>query len=133
MAKSVLDAMEQQRDPQTYAIIGAAMEVHRELGRGFLEAAYQDAMRIETTGRGIPFVREMRLAIRYKGQDLDCEYRADFVCYETIIVEIKAIAQITPVERAQVINYLKATGFKVALLINYGADSLQFERIVLNY
>jgi GxxExxY protein len=133
MNKGYFDAMEQMRDPQTYAIIGAAMEVHGEFGRGFLEAAYCQAMKLEFASRSIPFASEVPLQIRYKGEVLDCAYRADFVCFGSVIVEIKAIGQITGIERAQAINYLKATGFKVALVLNFGADSLQYERVVLNY
>lgn len=130
MGKEFLDAVSQMRDPRTYAIIGAAMEVHAELGHGFLEAVYQQAMEVELTARQIPFVREKPLVICYKQTPLDCTYRADFFCYDEIIVEIKALSQITGVERAQVINYLKAIGVRVGLLINFGAASLQYERLV---
>jgi GxxExxY protein len=87
-------------------------------------------MAIELTRRTIPFAREVPLFIQYKGQTLDCSYRADFVCFENVIVEIKAIGQISGIERAQLINYLKATGFRVGLILNFGTDSLQFERVV---
>ena len=120
-----------ERDPQTYAIIGAAMEVHREFRRGFSEPVYQDAMGVEMGLRSIPFVREQQIRIKYKEHELASKYRADFVCYGEIIVELKALGRITGVERAQVISYLKATGFKIALLINFGAESLEYERIVL--
>ena len=133
MGKGYFEALEQQRDPQTYAIIGAAMEVHSEMGRGFLEAAYRQALRIEITDRSIPFAPEVDLDIYYKGRLLACKYRADFICFGNVIVEIKALGQITGVERAQVINYLKATGYKVALILNFGAESLQYERVVLKY
>jgi GxxExxY protein len=126
------EASAQIRDPQTYQIIGAAMEVHRVLGRGFLEPVYRQALRIEFVARSIPFSAESELLIQYKGQELDCKYRADFICFGEVLVEIKAISQITGVERAQVINYLKATGFRRALLLNFGADSLQYERVVLS-
>lgn len=121
------------RDPQTYAVIGAAMEVHKLLGAGFLEAVYQEATGRELGCRAIPFEREVPLQIFYKGEPLACTYRADFIVYGEIIIEIKAIKQLTDVERSQVINYLRATGFKRALLINFGAASLEYERIVLNY
>ena len=120
------------QDEQTYAIIGAAMEVHRQLKHGFLEAVYQKALALECTARAIEFERERYLPILYKGQPLNCTYRADFLCYGEIIVELKALDKLTGTERAQVINYLKATGLKRALLINFGASSLQYERIVLN-
>src|SRR5437667_9285397 len=109
------------------------MEVHRELGRVFLETAYCQSMAIELTARAIPFKPEIPLQIHYKGRLLDCSYRADFICFDNVIGEIKALGQLPGVERAQVINYLKATGFKVSLLLNFGAESLEYERIVLNY
>src|SRR2546422_432823 len=82
------------RDPQTYGIIGAAMEVHRELGTGFLEAVYQESMAIELGSRQIPFVRECPLNVRYKGRVLACDYKADFVCFVDLIVELKALEKI---------------------------------------
>jgi len=130
MSKSYFDSLEQVRDPQTYAIIGAAMEVHRELGRGFLEAAYCQSLAIELATRAIPFAPQVPLVIRYKGQTLDCTYRADFICFDNVVVEVKALGQISGVERAQLINYLKATGFRIGLILNFGAESLQFERVV---
>jgi GxxExxY protein len=133
MGKSYFDGVQEMRDPQTYAIIGAAMEVHRELGRGFLEACYCEALKVEFEQRSIPFQSESKLKITYKGRELPCTYRADFVCFESVIVEVKALGQLTGVERSQAIHYLKATSFKVALLLNFGTDSLQYERIVLNY
>ncbi len=120
----------QVRDPETYALIGAAMAVHAELGCGFLEAVYQQAMQMELRLRSVPSDREREIPIRYRGQRLDCFYRADFVCFDAVIVEVKAIREIGPIERAQVLNYLKATGLRRALLINFGAETLQFERIV---
>ncbi|MEK7692579.1 MAG: GxxExxY protein [Chloroflexota bacterium] len=116
------------RDTQTYAIIGAAMEVHRRLGPGFLEAVYQEALGIEFREHGIPFEREVEIPIIYRDIQLACTYRADFVCFNDVIVELKALRQIGEVERAQTINYLKATGKKRALLLNFGASSLQRER-----
>jgi GxxExxY protein len=118
------------RDPETYAVIGAAMEVHREMGCGFLECPYKDALEIELRARGIPFLREVELPIFYKGQRLPSFYVADFVCFSRLIVEVKAIKTITDIDRAQTINYLKATGFDRALLFNFGAMSLQQERMV---
>ena len=121
-----------QRDPETYAIIGAAMEVHRQLGHGFLEAVYQEALALEMTARKIPFKREVSLPVEYKGQRLVCSYRADFVCYESIIVEMKAINQLTGADEAQLINELKATGLHRGLLLNFGAPSLEYKRLVFN-
>lgn len=106
------------------------MEVHRELGSGFLEAVYQDALELEFTARGISFFREQPVPVHYKGRQLKTPYRADFVCGGGIIVELKAIKALTDVETAQVIHYLKATGFNRALLINFAAPSLQHKRFV---
>ncbi len=113
------------RDPQTYAILGAAMEIHNQLGHGFLEAVYHDAAVIEFPLRHIPFEKEVNLPIRYKGILLPTHYRADFVCFGEIIVEFKALPRLSGVEEAQLLNYLKATGMKRGLLINFGAPSLQ--------
>ena len=124
---------EDKRDPQTYAIIGAAMEVHRQLGHGFLEAVYQEALALELTARQIPFQREVPLDVQYKGTILNCCYKADFICYGEVIVELKALAHLTTIEHAQVINYLKATGLMRALLINFGASSLDYKRLVFGY
>jgi GxxExxY protein len=106
------------------------MEVHRQLGCGFLEPVYQEALAIELTARAIPFRREAQLPVHYKGTELSCSYRADFVCFDAVIVELKAASVLTSVDQAQVINYLKATGFERALLLNFGAPRLEFKRIV---
>ena len=119
-------------DPQTFAIIGAAMEVHRELGHGFLEAVYQEALASEFLARRIPFEREKGLPVFYKGNALEIGYRADFVCYGEVVVEIKAIQMLSGIEEAQLLNYLKASGFKRGLLLNFGTPSLQKKRMVLN-
>jgi GxxExxY protein len=115
-------------DPRTYAVIGAAMEVHRQLGCGFLEAVYQKAMALELSARGVPFRSEVELPVFYKKQELDVSYRADFVCFDSIVVELKALAKLTGVEESQLINYLKATGHETGLLINFGAKSLEHRR-----
>lgn len=121
-----------QKDPETFAIIGAAMEVHRELGRGFLELVYQTALALEFQARGIPFKAEVSLPIRYNRRLLTCAYRADFVCFESVIVETKAIVTLTGTDEAQLINELKATGLQRGLLLNFGAVSLEHKRLVLN-
>ena len=120
------------RDEQTHAIIGAAMEVHRQLGPGFLEAVYQEALAIEFAAREIPLTREVELPVHYKGRLLICSYRADFVCYESIIVELKALQAITGIEQAQLLNYLKATRLERGLLLNFGRPSLEFKRLVFS-
>jgi GxxExxY protein len=119
-----------QKDPETYAVIGAAMEVHKQLGHGFLEAVYQEALALEFAGQKIPFLREVALQVRYKNHLLTCAYKADFICYDNVLVELKALGEITGVEEAQLINYLKATGFERGLLLNFGAPSLEYKRFV---
>jgi GxxExxY protein len=113
------------KDPQTHAILGAAMEAHRRLGHGFLEAVYQAALAIEFVDREIEFRAEVALPLHYKGKLLTCSYRADFICFESVLVDTKAIAQLTG-DREQVINALRATGFSRGLLINFGTRSLQY-------
>jgi GxxExxY protein len=119
-----------QKDPETFAIIGVAMDVHRELGHGFLELIYQTALALEFQEHRIPFQAEVPLPIRYKSKLLTCAYRADFVCFESIIVETKAIASLTSADEAQLINELKATGLHRGLLLNFGAASLEYKRLV---
>ncbi len=109
------------------------MEVHRVLGHGFLEPVYQEVLAIEFRQREIPFAREVYLPVRYKGNELSCSYRADFVCFDDIVVELKAINNLGNVEQAQVLNYLKASGKKRGLLLNFGNSSLQFKRVVLDW
>lgn len=118
------------RDRQTHAIIGAAMEVHRELGPGFLEAVYQEALALEFADQGIPFRREVELPVRYKNRRLCCRYRADFVCYQSVIIELKALKDLSGVEEAQLLNYLKATRLERGLLLNFGRPSLEFKRLI---
>jgi GxxExxY protein len=119
-------------DQRTYKIIGCAMEVHKELGCGFLEAVYQEALGREFADQGIPFKSQPVIQIAYKGKPLDKTYQPDFVCYEEIIIEIRAISSLSGVEEAQLINYLKATGLKVGLLLNFGAKSLEHKSFVYN-
>lgn len=120
-----------EQDPQTAAIIGTAIEVHSALKHGFLEPVYQETMAIELAARAIPFQRELELPVFYKGHRLGCAYRADFVCYGVVVVELKALPALTNTEQAQVLNYLRATGFHRALLLNFGASKLQIKRLVL--
>ena len=120
------------RDAQTHALIGAAMAVHSELGHGFLEAVYQEALRVEFAARGIPFEREAALPVHYRGKLLPCSYRADFLCYGDVVVELKATSKLVASDHAQVINYLKASRQTRALLLNFGAPSLEYKRLVLN-
>jgi GxxExxY protein len=121
-----------ERDPRTYAIIGAAMAVHRELGCGFLEAVYQEALEIELESRGVPFRRQVELPVHYKGRLLNKTYCADLIGYDTVIVELKALAKLSGTEEAQVLNCLKATGLQVGLLLNFGSRSLEYRRFVLS-
>jgi GxxExxY protein len=119
-------------DPQTYKIIGAAMAVHRERGCGFLEAVSREALTIELQERGIPFVREARLQVRYRNRILPVFYTVDFICYDDVLVEVKALRTIGPVEEAQLINYLRIARRRRGLLLNFGATSLQHKRFVLD-
>ncbi|RZS96710.1 GxxExxY protein [Cecembia calidifontis] len=116
---------------ESFQIVGAAMEVHKELGHGFLEKVYHEALEIELLNRNIEFVKEQKLPIYYKENKLPIVYSADFVCFDKIILEIKAISELSPEHTAQVINYLKATKMKLGILINFGSNSLEFKRIVL--
>ena len=117
---------------ECYAIIGAAMQVYNTLGSGFLEAVYQEALEIEFQKRNIPYEREKELKITYREVELKQTYRADYVCYGKIIVELKAVHELDDVHRAQVINYLHITQCKLGILLNFGhPDELQFERLVL--
>jgi len=115
----------------TFKIIGAAMEVHRELGHGFLEAIYHEAFALELSHRNIPFESESLLSITYKGKPLKKTYTADFICYDKILIEIKALSAMTSDHFSQTLNYLKATGIKVGLIINFGTPSLTYRRLIL--
>ncbi len=116
---------------EVYAVIGAAMEVYNELGSGFLEAVYQEALEIELTLRGIPFEAQKELAIFYKGRRLKKTYAADFLTFGKIIIEIKAIDRLTSGDEGQLLNYLSATELEVGVLINFGAKSnLEWKRMV---
>jgi len=116
---------------EVYAIVGAAMEVHSVLGSGFLEPVYQEAMEIESGARNLPFVSQKLLQIRYKARVLKKEYLADLIFFDQIVVELKALDRLTGREEAQLLNYLKATGIKVGVLINFGSHpKLEWKRFV---
>lgn len=116
---------------EVYAIMGAAMDVHHELGSGFLESVYQEALEMELTGRQIPFESQKSIKITYKGKSLNKEFIADLVCFGKIIVELKAQESLSGKEEAQVLNYLKATGIKVGVVINFGSHpKLEWKRLV---
>lgn len=117
-------------DPRTFAIIGAAMFTHSELGAGYLEMTYQSALEKVFRKRGIPYQREVPIRIWFLGEQLDGTFRADFVCYDEIVVELKAIPGLGRPEVSQLAHYLTATGLPLGLLLNFGADSLQFQRVV---
>ena len=117
---------------ESYKINGALYEVHKELGPGLLEKVYQEALEIEFQRRNIPYEREKELNIVYDGVQLKQIYKADFVCYGKIIVELKAVSKLDDAHRSQVYNYLHATGYRLGLLLNFGcSDELEKERIVL--
>ncbi len=117
---------------EVYAIVGAAIEVHKELGAGFLEAVYEECMCIESKKRKIQYETQVDLDIQYKGIALKKKYIADYIGFEKIIVEFKCIPKLTKVEEAQIINYLKTTGLPVGLLINFGSKGkLEWKRFVL--
>ena len=113
---------------ETYQIVGAAMEVSTELGTGFLEAVYQEALAVEFENRGIPYQEQDAIQIRYKNRVLNKQYFADFVCYGQIIVEIKAVKELTSIEEAQLLNYLRATAAPLGILLNFGGIRLEWKR-----
>ncbi|MFT3786325.1 MAG: GxxExxY protein [Tepidisphaeraceae bacterium] len=116
---------------EVYVIVGAAIEVHRELGCGYLEGVYQEAFEREFAIRGIPFEAQKELTIYYKGERLNKTYFADVLCYGKVIVELKVLRELTSREESQLLNYLKATGLRVGLLINFGAEGvLDWKRMV---
>ena len=117
---------------EVYTIMGAAMDVQRELGSGFLESVYQESMQMELPSRQVPFESQRTLRIRYKGEMLKKEFIADLICFGKIQVELKAQESLSGREEAQVLNYLKATGIKVGLVINFGSHpNLEWKRLVL--
>lgn len=115
---------------ECYAIIGAAMEVHNQLGCGFQEKVYQDALEIEFKLRNIPFVREQHLPIFYKGIRIKHDYYSDYICYDKIVIECKSVPEILKEHEAQTINYLKINSYKLGLVINFGNKTLDYKRLV---
>ena len=116
---------------EVFRIIGIAMEVHNELGPGFLEAIYQEAMELEFKHQNIPYEREKPLNVYYKGSLLDKKYISDFICYDKLVIELKALSELNSEHESQLINYLKATKLRVGILINFGAQSLEYKRMIL--
>jgi GxxExxY protein len=118
------------RDEQTGTIIGAGIVVHTKMGRGFLEPVYSECLVIEFKRQGIPFEREVALSVSYDGILLPSHFRVDFICYESVVVEVKALAGLTPREMSQMMNYLRASDLHRGLLLNFGAATLETRRIV---
>lgn len=136
-ARQKFSAKQQNEQPSLYknecfAILGAAMEVQNVLGQGFAELVYHSALNVELGIREIPYETEKEIAILYKGQTLDKTYKADLICYGKIIVELKAVAELLPEHTAQLMNYLKATGLPMGILINFGTKPLRY-KLVPNY
>ena len=116
---------------EVYQIIGAAMNVHRYFGCGFTEKVYQDAMEIELQKRDIPYKRECPIHAKYHDVELRAEFVPDFICYNDVIVELKAVQELDDIHRSQAINYGKVAGAKLSLLINFGEPSLEYERYIM--
>ena len=114
---------------ESFSIIGAALEVHKVLGCGFIEVIYQEALEEEFKKRNIPFEREKELLINYKGKQLSKTFRADFICYNKIIIELKAVSQFTDDHYAQLYSYLKASNLPLGILINFGKANLDYYRL----
>ena len=121
------------QDQETYSVIGAAMAVHTSLGCGFLEAVYQEALERELTYQKIFFQREVKLPVFYRGVKLNTYYKVDFICFGEVIIELKALQMLSGTEESQVLNYLKASSMKKALLINFGKKSLEHKRYILYF
>lgn len=120
-----------EKDPQTHAVIGAAMAVHRELGPGFLESVYAEALGRECAAQQLEFQREVQIQVHYRGEPLEAMFRADFICFGEVLVELKALNRLTQQAESQLLHYLKACKLKKGLLLNFGTPSLQFKRFVL--
>jgi GxxExxY protein len=117
---------------ESYRIMGACFEVYKEMGCGFLEPVYQECLEMELVAQGIPFRAQVELGLQYKGRELKQKYVPDFICFDKIVIEIKAVSELCDAHRAQVHNYLKGTGYKLGILINFGYfPKVEYERIVL--
>ena len=116
---------------ECYLIVGCCMEVHKRLGCGFKEAVYQEALEMEFIENALDFVREKRLRIQYKGQLLKKEFSPDFVCFDKIVLELKAASELTEIHQSQLFNYLKASNLRLGILVNFGTPSIQFKRFIL--
>lgn len=126
-----MDGVEVVYKDESYALMGACFEVYKDKGCGFLEAVYQECLELELEMRGIPFQPQAELSLSYKGRRLLQTYQPDFICFGKIIIEIKAVSGLIDEHRAQVHNYLKSTGYRLGLLVNFGHyPKLQYERIV---
>ena len=123
--------LEHQPDPQTFQILGAAMEVHRQMHRGLAEGFYCNALAIEFALRAIPFEAQRAIQLEYKGHTLGGVHHLDFVCFDGVVIEVKALSALTPADEAQLLNYLGMTKLKRGLLINFGTKSLEYKRRVL--
>ncbi len=115
---------------ESYKIIGACMKVHRKLGAGFLESIYEEALKKEFFNSGIPFNNQVKLNVYYNGEKLNKFYKADFICYDKIILEIKSVSQVPNVFYSQIKNYLTATKKELGMLVNFGQSSLTYKRII---
>ena len=116
---------------EVYEIVGACFEVYNTLGHGYLEAVYQEALALEFEARDVPFVKEKEIDIQYKGRVLAKRYVADFICFNRVIVETKAVSALLPEHQAQALNHLRATGLKIAVLVNFGSSQgIQWKRLV---
>lgn len=116
---------------ECYLIVGCCMEVHKKLGCGFKEAVYQEALELEFIDNALDFEREKRLRIQYKGKLLKKEYSPDFVCFDKIILELKAVSELTGIHQSQLFNYLKASNLRLGILVNFGTPSIEFKRFIL--
>jgi GxxExxY protein len=117
---------------ESYEIMGACFEVYKEIGCGFLEDVYQECLEIELQLRGVPFRPQVELPLAYKGRRLESKYKPDFICFDKIILEIKAVTELANIHRAQVQNYLKGTGYRLGLLVNFNHHpKVEYERIAL--